>query len=171
MSVDTVNEAASAQANASVATSSVRGATMDDVDGIYALLDEYARRGQLLPRTKAEIRRNIRDFFVIGSNPVLACGAIEIFTKDLGEVRSLVVKPEHAGTGLGRALVEHIIADANRLGLTRLMSLTYEPEFFNRLGFDVVSKDTLPEKVWGVCVSCYKFNDCDEIAMVRTLKS
>jgi len=143
---------------------------MDDVDGIYALLEEYARRGRLLPRTKAEIRRNIRDFFVIGTDPVLACGAIEIFSSDLGEVRSLVVSPKLAGQGLGRALVESIIDDAERLGLSRLMSLTYEPDFFRRLDFEIVSKDTLPEKVWGVCVSCYKFNDCDEIAMVRPLK-
>lgn len=147
----------------------VREAVMSDVDAIYSLLEEYAKRGKLLPRTKAEIRRNIRSFFVAGTDSVDACGAIEIFSGDLGEVRSLVVKPEFAGRGYGRSLVEHIIADARRIGLSRIMSLTYEPKFFTRLGFEVVPKETLPEKVWGVCVSCYKFNDCDEIAMVRYL--
>lgn len=149
----------------------VRGAVMNDVDAIYDLLEDYARRGKLLPRTKTEIRRNIRDFFVAGTETVVACGAIEIFSSDLGEVRSLVVKPDQAGRGYGRALVDHIVGDAKRVGLSRLMALTYEPEFFTRLGFEIVDKDTLPEKVWGVCVSCYKFNDCDEIAMVRYLKA
>ncbi len=147
----------------------VRGAVMDDVDAIYALLEDYARRGKLLPRTKTEIRRNVRDFFVAGNTTVVACGAIEIFSSDLGEVRSLVVRPDQGGLGYGRALVSHIVKDARRVGLRRLMALTYEPEFFARLGFEVVDKDTLPEKVWGVCVSCYKFNDCDEIAMVQYL--
>jgi len=148
----------------------VRGAVMDDVDAIYALLEDYARRGKLLPRTKTEIRRNIRDFFVAGNETVVACGAIEIFSSDLGEVRSLVVDPAQGGKGYGRALVGHILNDAKRVGLSRLMALTYEPAFFSRLGFEVVDKDTLPEKVWGVCVSCYKFNDCDEIAMVRQIR-
>lgn len=149
----------------------VRGAVMDDVDAIYDLLEDYARRGKLLPRTKTEIRRNIRDFFVAGAESVVACGAIEIFSNDLGEVRSLVVQPDQAGLGYGRALVDHVVGDAKRVGLSRLMALTYEPEFFTRVGFEIVDKDTLPEKVWGVCVSCYKFNDCDEIAMVRYLKT
>ena len=49
------------------------------------------------------------------------------------------------------------------------MALTYVPGFFGRLGFEVVSKDDLPEKVWQVCVKCYKFNRCDEIAVMLRL--
>jgi amino-acid N-acetyltransferase len=50
------------------------------------------------------------------------------------------------------------------------MALTYVPEFFHKLGFRTVPKDMLPEKVWGVCVKCYKYNNCDEIAVLLEVK-
>ncbi len=148
-----------------------RAATIGDVPSIYELLEIYASRGNLLPRTMSELYRHLRDFFVIEqSGGVVACGALEIFTEDLGEVRSLVVRPGHEGRGLGRLLVERIIAEAQAIGLRRLMALTYVPSFFHKLGFQTVPKDTLPEKVWGVCVKCYKYNQCDEIAVLRELR-
>ena len=99
----------------------------------------------------------------------MACGALEIFTEDLGEVRSLVVDDIWKGKGLGRKLVEQLIHEARAIGLKRLMALTYVPEFFHKLGFETVPKDTLPEKVWSVCIKCYKYNHCDEIAVLKRL--
>ena len=81
----------------------------------------------------------------------------------------LVVSPDHQQRGLGRLLVEHLVAQARRQGLERLMALTYVPQFFHNLGFVTVPKDSLPEKVWGICVKCYKFYNCDEIAVLRYL--
>ena len=57
--------------------------------------------------------------------------------------------------------------DADRLGIRRVMSLTYEQRFFERLGFSVVDRQKLPMKVWAECVACPKKNACDEIAMIR----
>ena len=102
---------------------------------------------------------------------VVACGALEIFTEDLGEARSLVVDEAHERHGLGRLIVERIIDEARRIGLTCLMALTYVPAFFHKLDFQTASVDTLPEKVWGVCVKRYKCNNCDEIAVLKELKS
>jgi len=148
----------------------VRTATMDDVAEIHRLLQFQARKGNLLPRPLNELYRNIRDFFVIDADGRLgACAALEIFTKELAEVRSLAVDEEYSGSGLGRKIVSEIILEARVLGLNRLMALTYVPEFFHKLGFKTVTKDIFPEKVWGVCVKCYKFNSCDEIAMLREL--
>jgi amino-acid N-acetyltransferase len=70
------------------------------------------------------------------------------------------------GKGMGRLLVARIIDETRALGLKRLMALTYVPEFFHRLGFKTVNKDMLPEKVWGICIKCYKYNNCDEIAVL-----
>ena len=152
-------------------TPSVRPAAIHDVPEIHHLLEIYASQGNLLPRTMNELYRHLRDFFVIEiDGRVAACGALEIFTETLGEVRSLVVVDEHKGQGLGRLLVERIIAEAAALGLKRLMALTYVPAFFHKLGFQTVPKETLPEKVWSVCVKCYKFNHCDEIAVLKELK-
>ena len=149
----------------------VRPAAIGDVPEIHHLLEIYASQGNLLPRTMGELYRHLRDFFVIEMDGrVAACGALEIFTEALGEVRSLVVVDDYKGQGLGRLLVERIIDEARAIGLKRLMALTYVPAFFHKLGFQTVSKDTLPEKVWSVCVKCYKFNNCDEIAVVLELK-
>lgn len=118
-----------------------------------------------------ELYRHLRDFFVIAlDNNVAACAALEIFTEDLGEIRSLAVADTYKRRGLGQLLVNHIVAEAQSLGLRRLMALTYVPHFFHKLGFKRVPRGELPEKVWGVCVKCYKFNDCDEIAVLRELR-
>ena len=99
------------------------------------------------------------------------CVSLEVFTPELGEVRSLAVDPDFARLGHGRVLVEQLEVEARRLGLQRLMALTYVPDFFDKLGFKTTAMDTLPEKVFGVCVTCPKFNHCDEIAMVKSLDS
>ena len=152
-------------------TASVRPAAIHDVPEIHQLLELYAAQGNLLPRSMSELYRHLRDFFVVEVNGKLAaCGALEIFTEDLGEVRSLVVDDAFKGRGLGKALVERLAEEARTIGLKRLMALTYVPEFFHKLGFQTVPKDTLPEKVWSVCVKCYKFNHCDEIAVLLELK-
>ena len=150
----------------------VRPAAIGDVPTLHHLLELYAAKGNLLPRTFSELYRHLRDFFVIEINgKVVACGALEIFTEDLGEVRSLVVDEAHERRGLGRLMVERIIDEARTIGLTRLMALTYVPAFFHKLSFQTVAMDTLPEKVWGVCVKCYKYNQCDETAVLKELKS
>jgi amino-acid N-acetyltransferase len=150
----------------------IRPAAIGDVPTIHHLLEIYAAKGNLLPRTFSELYRHLRDFFVIEiGGKVVACAALEIFTEDLGEVRSLVVDEVHERRGLGRLLVERITAEARAIGLKRLMALTYVPTFFHKLDFQTVSMDTLPEKVWGVCVKCYKYNNCDETAVLKELKS
>ena len=150
---------------------SVRSATVFDAPQIYSLIESHALQGNLLPRPLSEIYRHIRDFFVVESGgAIIACGALEIFTELLGEVRSLVVADEHAGNGAGRLVTGRIIEEARHIGLIRLMALTYVPAFFHRFGFQTVAKQILPEKVWGVCIKCYKFNHCDEIAVLLHLK-
>lgn len=149
----------------------VRPAAIGDVPYIHYLVENYAAQGNLLPRTMSELYRHLRDFFVIEVAGKLAgCGALEIFTEDLGEIRSLVVDDQYKRTGFGRALVERLLEEARSIGLRRIMALTYVPQFFHKLGFKTVPKETLPEKVWGICVKCYKFNNCDEIAVLRELR-
>ena len=155
-----------------IAAPQVRAAAIHDVPEIHHLIELYYVQGNLLPRTMSELYRHLRDFFVIDvAGRVVACGALEIFTEDLGEIRSLVVDEAFKGRGLGRLLVARLLDEANTIGLRRIMALTYVPDFFHKLGFNTVDKDTLPEKVWGVCVKCYKFNSCDETAVLRELRS
>ena len=90
-------------------------------------------------------------------------------TVSLSAANALAVDEGSRGKGIGRTLVEWTVDEARRLGIRKLMSLTYEQRFFEKLGFEVVPKESLPLKVWSDCVRCPKRDGCDEIAMVRTL--
>jgi N-acetylglutamate synthase-like GNAT family acetyltransferase len=148
----------------------VRWASVADAAGINDLIQRYVKLGRLLPRSTEEIVDRLGSFLVSEQNSSLAgCVSLEVFTSELGEVRSLAVNPNFARLGHGRMLVEQLEVEARRLGLQRLMALTYVPDFFDKLGFKTTAMDTLPEKVFGVCVICPKFNHCDEIAMVKSL--
>ncbi len=149
---------------------SLRAATLDDVSGIHRLLTVYSELGVLLPRPESDIYNALRDFYVIeAQGKVVACAALLIYTSELGEVRSLAVDPEYHKMGLGIRLVNQIETDARALGLSKLMALTYVVDFFKRLQFNVVDMSELPEKVWGACINCHKFQNCDEIAVLKFL--
>ncbi|MDE0308779.1 MAG: N-acetyltransferase [Acidiferrobacterales bacterium] len=148
----------------------VREALASDVDRIYELIEVHMASGVLLPRSRDEIYDNLMKFSVVEVNEVVqGCAALEIFSQSLCEIRSLAVDNASTHRGLGGILVEALIEKARMLGLSRVMALTYVPEFFQSLGFHIVPKSIFPEKVWGVCIKCHKFTDCDEIAMQRNI--
>ncbi len=89
--------------------------------------------------------------------------------EDLAEIRSLAVEEKFQGKGIGKKLVEFCLEDAKEMRLHRVFTLTYQTEFFSKIGFVKVEKLTLPQKIWGDCVHCAKFSDCDEVAMLLTL--
>lgn len=147
-------------------------ASLEDSSQIAELLLHYSKMGNLLPRAKDDIEKHIDNFYVI-HNPldekVIACGALEHFSDELAEIRSLVVNPDQHGKGLGRILVKRLIKLAKERKVTRLMALTYSAGFFEKLNFHIVDKSIFPEKIWGVCVNCYKFKNCDETAVLLNL--
>lgn len=148
----------------------VRSATDNDIAGIQVLLNHYASMGDLLPRTKTDIINNLEHFRVIEhENEIIACGSLENFTDELAEIRSLMVASDIKRGGLGRKIVDTLIEMAQQRKVQRLMALTYVPEFFHKMGFKTVDKSIFPEKIWGICVNCYKFHNCDEIAVLREL--
>jgi amino-acid N-acetyltransferase len=146
----------------------IRKARMADVKAIHGLIAEYARKGDMLPRALADIYENLRDYFVfLGSDgELVGSAAIHIMWEDLAEVRSLAVREGKMRRGVGTQLVEACISEAIVLGISRVFALTYKPEFFEKLGFHVVDKSELPQKIWADCLKCSKFPDCDEVALV-----
>ena len=143
----------------------------DDIPGIQILLNHYASMGDLLPRTKQDIINNLEHFRIIKDQEqtVIACGSLENFTQELAEIRSLMVSSEIKQKGLGSKIVSELIAMARKRKVERLMALTYVPAFFHKIGFKTVDKAIFPEKIWGICVNCYKFDNCDEIAVLLEL--
>ncbi len=149
----------------------IRKARMGDVKAIQKLIAEYARKGDMLPRSLSEIYENLRDYFVYtdAGGEVIGSAAIHIMWEDLAEVRSLAVRDGHMRKGVGTQLVEACISEAIVLGIARIFALTYKPEFFEKLGFARVDKSELPQKIWTDCLKCSKFPDCDEVALVSDL--
>jgi amino-acid N-acetyltransferase len=148
----------------------IRTATVHDVPRISEIINSHAELGRMLFKSYAQLYESLRDFAVFETDgKVVGCTALAIIWADLAEVRSLAVDENARGQGIGRKLTEWCVAEARRLQIRRLMSLTYEQAFFEKLGFEVVNKDTLPLKVWSDCVRCPKREGCDEIAMVLTL--
>jgi len=148
----------------------IRNATIHDVPRIAEVINTHAELGKMLFKSYAQLYENVRDFAVVEEDgQVVGCVALAIIWADLSEVRSLAVDPACIGRGLGKQLVRWCIDEARRLGVRKLMSLTYEQTFFEKIGFEVVQKETLPLKVWSDCVRCPKRDACDEIAMTLTL--
>jgi len=149
----------------------VEKAKVGDVPQIHQLINLFAGRGEMLPRSLAEIYENLRDFFVIRQGErVVACVALHISWSDLAEVRSMAVAEEAQGEGLGARLVEACLGEAREIGIDTVFCLTYRPGFFERFGFRQVDKMELPRKVWSECFHCPKFPDCDEVALVYNAK-
>ncbi|NNU83755.1 N-acetyltransferase [Geobacillus sp. BMUD] len=145
-------------------------AVTSDVKEIHALIQHFAEKGLVLPRSLLSIYQHLQCMYVAKENKqIVGVGGLHILGHDLGEVRSLVVSPDHMGKGIGRMLVDHITNEAVRLGVKRLISFTYQIEFFKKCGFEIAEKATLPEKVWIDCVNCPKLDCCDETAMIKYL--
>lgn len=148
----------------------IRRAGVDDVPGIAAVMADYVAQGVLLPRPVSELFQCVREFWVAeDGGAVIATAALRLLWRDLGEVRSLAVRPDAHGRGLGAALVEAVVGDARSLGLPRVIALTREVEFFTRNGFVVVPRETLPRKVWTDCMKCPRRHACDEVAVALDL--
>ncbi|MEM9753939.1 MAG: N-acetyltransferase [Planctomycetota bacterium] len=147
----------------------LRRARVDDVPAIGAIINDAAEFGLMLPKSYAQLYENVREFVVAvdGQDRVVGTCGLSIIWADLAEVVSLAVSVEHRGKGLGRKLVEAVLEEARELKIRRVMSLTYEQAFFEKLGFAVVDRAQLPMKVWADCVRCPKNEACDEIAMIR----
>jgi amino-acid N-acetyltransferase len=101
---------------------------------------------------------------------IRGCCALHPAWEDLAEIRSLAVDNTFHKKGVGKKLVEYCINRATEFGIKNIFALTYKPEFFKKLGFDEISKDLLPKKIWSDCLKCPMFPDCDEIAMMKRLQ-
>ncbi|WP_018132048.1 N-acetyltransferase [Effusibacillus pohliae] len=148
-----------------------RKAVMGDTEAIYELIQMNADLGLLLPRPRISIYENLQSLTVIEEDGrIIGVGGLHILWKDLSEIRSLAIAPDKKGRGLGRELVSRLVKESFQLGIPRVLSLTYQVDFFLKCGFQIVPKDTLPHKVWKDCINCSKFPTCDETAMLRVME-
>lgn len=148
----------------------LRKAKIQDIKEIYNLVNHFAQKGEMLPRSQSELYENMRDFFVAEEDGrVIGCCALHILWDDLAEVKSLAVEESNQGKGIGRILVKACLDEARELGIKRVFALTFKPGFFEKLGFKRIDKEDLPRKVWGECIKCPFFPDCKEEAVIFEL--
>ena len=149
----------------------IQRAALTDVPTIHALITPYADRNDMLHRPMSELYENIRDYLVIKQgDELLACASVHVLWSDLAEVKAVAVKEEYQSHGLGKMLMNRCFDDAREMGLATVFVLTHKMDYYAQFGFQQIDVMSLPRKVWGECLRCPKFPNCNEYAMVYHLR-
>src|ERR1700730_10192573 len=145
-----------------------REAILPDAERIHELISAYSGDGTLLPRNFAEICENVRDFVVLENRGrIIGCGALHLYGQHLAEIRSITVDPVRQGHGGGKQLVQALLEEAEKHGVSCICLFTRKPEFFAQMGFSMAQREDLPDKIHKDCCVCPRYHSCDEFAMVR----
>lgn len=146
-----------------------RKATFEDIEDIYQLVADYAVAGVMLARSRNTLYETLRDMVVAEDEQgnIVGVGGLHIIWDRLAEVRTMAVAPNMTRQGIGAEIVKRLIHEGEQLGVEKFFTLTYKPGFFQTLGFETITKEELPHKVWKECIDCPKFPNCDEIAMIK----
>jgi amino-acid N-acetyltransferase len=148
----------------------VRSAQVEDSEAILKMVEDFARRNLVLPRSFDAIRASIEDWIVVfDEEQLLGCGSLRRYSADLCEVRSLMVLDELKGQGFGRTIVRTLIQEARSKDYATIFALTRVVPFFERLGFERCDRTLFPEKIWADCVHCPSQDNCDEFAVALAL--
>ncbi len=141
---------------------------LSDIKRMQELVLPEVKSGKILYRSDDEIATNIRSYTLAKENrKLVGFGALHIHTDSLAEVRSLIVDENERGKKIGHNIVKECLTEAKKLGVKKVFTLTYEKIFFEKLGFDEIPKESLPEhKIWADCVKCKHFPICDEVALI-----
>jgi amino-acid N-acetyltransferase len=149
----------------------IRKPTLKDIQNIQNLLLPFIINGIILKRDNDEIATNIRSYVIaLKDNQIIGVGALHIYSMNLAEIRSLAVDENHQKQGIGKKIINSLENEAKQLGIKQLLTLTYQKEFFEKLGFKEIPKEKVPDhKVWSDCIKCPHFPNCNEISLIKTI--
>lgn len=85
-------------------------------------------------RAKADLERGVQYYILEDDTEVCGCVALEKAKPEVGYLERLAVLPEHRSKGYGSALIRHVFAQAQAIGL-------------KRIGIAIIAEDT-ELKVW-----------------------
>jgi len=147
--------------------------TVKDIKTMQGLVSSYVKDGTILHRTDDEIATTIRSYTCAkAGRSIVGFVATHIHSIALAEIRSLIVKKSFQSKGIGKKLVQMSLEEAENYKISRVLSLTYKKEFFEKLNFKIIEKEKIPEhKIWADCIRCKHFPICDEIALEYEIKS
>jgi len=148
----------------------IRKAQLDDVPAIFQLINYYVAERVVLPRTPSELYEHIWEFTVAEQDGLfVGCGGLKFYSAELAEIRSLCVSAKVKSKGVGRAIMESLLREAEQFGLKKVFALTTSPGFFAKLDFGEVARETLPMKIWRDCLHCSRYFNCVERTVVLDL--
>jgi amino-acid N-acetyltransferase len=148
----------------------VRAAEPHDVSAMVELMAPFIATGDLLPKTPIDLLRELQSYVVaVAQEQIVGSGSLRQFTPQLAEVQALAVSVDFQGAGIGRRVVEALLATAGRLGIREVFALTRRTDFFERMHFQLVEKERFPDKIWLDCAKCPRQDACDEVAVRRLI--
>jgi argininosuccinate lyase/amino-acid N-acetyltransferase len=148
------------------AAMSVRRARMSDVDSIFTLTSFWADKGEILPRTRDNIIHDIQNFVVAElDGEVVGSASLYIYQTELAEIRSVVIEESAQKQGQGEALVQYLLEFAHQMELQQIIVLTYIPQYFSGLGFNLIEKSSLAENIIEDSEPTPDKDPADEVAM------
>ena len=146
-------------------------AKLSNIRAMRELVAPEVESGVILDRSEDEIATNIRSYMLAyQEDELIGFSALHVHTLGLAEIRSLIVKDGYRGQKIGENLIKEALKEASSLGVKKVLSLTYKQQFFERLGFIEIPKESLPEhKIWADCIKCKHFPICNEVSLIKTL--
>ena len=124
----------------------IRKAKTTDIKHIHQLVNEFAKKEEMLPRSLNDLYDSIRDLYVYeDKGKIKGVCALHIMWDDLAEIRSLAVSKDLQGKGIGKRLLTTCIKEAKGLGIKRVFALTYQPEFSEKSGLRKLINQSSPE--------------------------
>ena len=144
-------------------------ADLSHVEQMLILVEPFVEDGTILMRSADEISTNIRSYtLAMEKDKLIGFTALHIHTTGLAEIRSLIVQTDSQAKGIGKGLVSLALEEGEKLGLKEVLVLTYKQDFFEKLGFVEISKESLPEhKIWADCIKCKHFPICNEVSLIK----
>ncbi len=147
-------------------------AKLSDIPDMQALVTAEVKEGIILNRTEDEVATNIRSYVLAKDDgKLVGYTALHIHSKRLAEIRSLIVDESYRGQNVGKRMVKFTLEEAKALGVEEdVLVLTYLPQFFEKLNFNEINKEVIPEhKIWADCIKCIHFPVCNEVALIYKL--
>jgi len=139
----------------------IRRARTADVRAIRRFIDIYTGERMLLNKPTVTLYEDVQEFWVAtraatdGTREVVGCGALHVMWEDLAEIRTVAVREDCRGLGIGHAVVDTLLGRARAVGVSRVFCLTFAVDFFGRHGFQPISGTPVAAEVYRELLRSY----------------
>ncbi len=150
----------------------IRPAKVQDVKQMHKIIEFYADNKEMLHRSLNSIYENIQEYVVAEyKGKIIGCGALHVSWDNLAEVKALAVEKTYARQGIGTKIVKTLEQNALALGIYTTFALSFKPAFFQKMGYEMISREVLPQKIWSECINCHLFPDCGEVPLIKDVSA